>query len=162
MAVNGSTGPRTEKGKAMSSRNATKHGLNSVDHVARDENPVDYEDLVWSLKQRYQPQDKMERLLLQRIIDAAWRLGRVVRTETRTLNHNLDQVEKRDEQLKGHPWHVSGHHSCRAFMLMDTRVLGRYESRIERSLFKNIDLLEKVQKARLRVEQEGGSEREQN
>ena len=39
-----SQGPKTEEGKAVSSQNATKHGLRSKNIVLKDEDPQEYED----------------------------------------------------------------------------------------------------------------------
>jgi len=52
-----STGPRTERGKARSSRNSLKHGLLSQDLVMLTENVEHFDELMQGLIEAHQPAD---------------------------------------------------------------------------------------------------------
>ncbi len=84
-----STGPRTERGKARSAANATKHGLIAQnllmpkDHL--DENPADFEQLLDDLLQDYDAQTRAEKLAVERIAAAYWRLRRAYKFETQAI-----------------------------------------------------------------------------
>ena len=81
-----STGPRTAQGKAVVARNALKHGLNaSDDTLLPNESPEEYQQLADGLLQALQPRDPFELLLVQRIIQSAWRLMRAEKFETHIL-----------------------------------------------------------------------------
>jgi hypothetical protein len=83
-----STGPRTEKGKHRSSRNALQHGLNSAAVITsgpNPENPQEYADLLQGLLDYWQPEGRMETELVRDIADDRWRLGRARRFENGDL-----------------------------------------------------------------------------
>ena len=46
-----STGPKTAKGKAVSSRNATKHGLTAQSAVVLEEDPQEFEEFAEAIRQ---------------------------------------------------------------------------------------------------------------
>jgi hypothetical protein len=63
-----STGPKTEAGKQISSRNAFQHGLSSKFYVMDGEDPERIDDLLHQLVTKYQPDGPDELLLLERIV----------------------------------------------------------------------------------------------
>jgi hypothetical protein len=65
------TGPRTEKGKATSSQNALKTGLDAKSEVLRFESRPDYEALIAEFYARYQPTVPEDRSLVDMLIDLA-------------------------------------------------------------------------------------------
>src|SRR3954471_16266180 len=78
--VNGakSQGPKTEEGKARSSRNGTKHNLCGASVVLLStENPDDYLYHFESYMRRFQPIDKVETDLVAKLIAASWRERRI-------------------------------------------------------------------------------------
>ncbi|MFZ1683129.1 MAG: hypothetical protein WAU88_03270 [Candidatus Zixiibacteriota bacterium] len=92
-----STGPKTEEGKAASSRNATKHGLyskhiilNSPHHT---ENPEEFEQLLDSLIEELQPETIFQHHLVRKIAFCIWRSRRAVLAETAQINHQLSFVD---------------------------------------------------------------------
>ena len=76
-----STGPKSQSGKAASSRNALKHGLTSRDLVIPPGHQEEFDDLVASLKQDFVPETPAETVLFQQIVAAVWRLLRCDRVE---------------------------------------------------------------------------------
>ena len=80
-----STGPRTDKGKAISSQNALKHGLTAKTVLIPGEDPAEYEKFSAGLVKGYDPLDAVEEALAIELIDLQWRLLRVPQFEARFL-----------------------------------------------------------------------------
>jgi len=87
---NGSTGPRTPKGKARSSKNRLAHGLCSTALLLDSESPTDFAELKAQVIAAYSPANPEESLLTGQLVEAQWRLLRARRVEAKTLN-TLDQ-----------------------------------------------------------------------
>lgn len=71
-----STGPKTPRGKAFSSRNATTHGLLSSLVAVRNENKEGFDNAVAAYADRFQPTDVVEYGMLEEMVAASWRLRR--------------------------------------------------------------------------------------
>lgn len=71
-----STGPRTESGKSIVSRNSTTHGLRSQQVVIAGESQAEYDDFRDLLIARMSPADPLEAVLVDRVASCAWRLRR--------------------------------------------------------------------------------------
>ena len=67
-----STGPRTEEGKAASSRNAIKHGLFTEALLIPGEDQQHLEDLRQQFLTDYLPAGAEEELLVEEIASSAW------------------------------------------------------------------------------------------
>jgi len=86
-------GPKTDKGKAASSRNALKHGLRSDAPVIPEmESFDDWERFRSGLVASFGPEGSFESFLSERIALLAWRLKRVPRFETEIAAHSLDDI----------------------------------------------------------------------
>src|SRR5436190_15440767 len=81
-----STGPRTENGKAASSRNATTHGFFCKELVLPGENDAELRSLSAAIYRRLRPLDKLEELYVERVVVAAWKLRRLLRSERRVFD----------------------------------------------------------------------------
>jgi hypothetical protein len=77
-----STGPRTDSGKALSRRNAVRHGLTANPAAGVVEDPRVFERLLAAITDRLQPADPIEAALVHRIATAIWRQQRAVTAET--------------------------------------------------------------------------------
>jgi len=80
-----STGPVTADGKAVASRNATRHGLLSGRPTLADEDPREFEDLIEDLCGSLRPVGMAEAALVERIAVTIWRQRRLVRAETAAI-----------------------------------------------------------------------------
>jgi len=108
------TGPTTPEGKAQSSQNALKHGLDAKSEVIRCESRANFESLTADFYARFQPTLPEERGLVDMIIRAEWMVRRYsaidasvwergfLDTETTALGmvyirnqHALDRVNRR-------------------------------------------------------------------
>lgn len=82
----GSTGPRTEDGKAKSSLNALKHGLSITRHVVLPhEDRARFEALRVELREIFAPQSLRERLAVEDIAKCKWALRRFEKAEAFAL-----------------------------------------------------------------------------
>ena len=100
-----STGPRTQRGKAYSRRNAIKHGLfarHFMDFVLQNESWSEYEELLAGLRADYNPVGAAEELEVERIAQCWWRLMRANRYENAAKRLAIRDVARRElaEQSK--------------------------------------------------------------
>src|SRR5579884_3154335 len=88
-----STGPRTEAGKAVSSRNHLSHGLCSVDPVLPSENRDEFNALVDRCNAEWEPKTEHTHFLVREMAEAQWKLARIKRIEN-------DMLAKLDDPAK--------------------------------------------------------------
>jgi hypothetical protein len=84
-----SRGPKTPEGKARSAQNALKHGLRAQRCVVLpSEDAVEFEALEAALLEELAPEGALQSVLAQRVVAAAWRLGRAERLEAQLFAEN--------------------------------------------------------------------------
>lgn len=71
-----SYGPITDAGKAIASRNATKHGFLSQQVLLPSEDPSEFEAFQQGMTADLQPSGVLENFLFTQIVGYAWRLRR--------------------------------------------------------------------------------------
>ena len=126
-----STGPRTPAGKAVVAYNAMKHGLLSRESLVKGESEADLVDFGKRLRAQLVPVGELELLLVDRIVSTGWRLRRLVSVETMLFNK---------EHTPDHAFNDYGREKM--------GVLSRYEVTLERSLYKALHELQRLQAAR--------------
>jgi hypothetical protein len=128
-----SSGPRTEIGKAIASKNALKHGIFSTNIlVAPGESRPEYDTLLSGLREHFQPVGTLEDILVEKLAVSIWRCRRLIYTEA---------AEMRAGAI---PWKFD--------LNSDPNVLDRlprYEASIERSFDRTLTQLERIQRMRL-------------
>jgi hypothetical protein len=77
-----STGPKTAKGKAVSSKNAVRHGILSSETLLTWESAEALESMRQNMHDSLWPEGELEKILVERIVSVTWRLRRVARIET--------------------------------------------------------------------------------
>jgi hypothetical protein len=77
-----STGPKTPEGKVAVRLNALQHGLLARDVVLPGEDADAFEHLWNQVRADLSPMGPIEELLVDRVINAMWRLRRLARAET--------------------------------------------------------------------------------
>jgi hypothetical protein len=88
-------GPRTEAGKAVVARNATRHGvLAQTPVITLVESEEDWERLRSGIFEYLQVEGALEEALADRIAGIIWRLYRVVRFESEAINQYLRDVPR--------------------------------------------------------------------
>jgi len=86
-----STGPRTPKGKLITSRNGISHGLTSAgDPVLPHEDRNAFNALLKSYKSDFQPATEHENFLVTEMVGARWRLERAGRIESAMLEDIIE------------------------------------------------------------------------
>jgi len=90
-----SGGPKTDKGKAISSRNSTTHGLTASQWVNNDEQAL-FNMTVEALIVDFVPQSFIEKLLITKMADCSVRLIRIQNAENSLFD--LATVEAEDTQ----------------------------------------------------------------
>ena len=95
--INGakSQGPITPEGKAISSKNALKHGFAAKSNVVIElEDPVGFDAHVANYRASFKPQDPVELELVDEIAAIKWRKSRAVAAETALIDFQLSIQEK--------------------------------------------------------------------
>ena len=100
-----STGPRTPEGKARSSMNALKTGIDSRSHTVPGESISQLEALTTEYYDRYCPTTPAQRAQLDILIDAEWLLRRLRRVEAQLwekphiYEQTLHEAFRQDSQV---------------------------------------------------------------
>ena len=136
-----STGPRTETGKAVSSRNARKHELLSRDAVLEDEDLREFQSFEREMRRSLAPIGGLERSLAARVTAAAWRLRRFERIEALMLQDG--RVNWRGDEVGLSNGFVGVCVNGDAFSK-----LSRYEAGVERTFFRALHELQRTQASR--------------
>jgi hypothetical protein len=131
-----STGSRTPAGKAVVALNGIKHGLLSREVTVHGESEADLVDFGKRLRAQLAPVGELELLLVDRIVPTAWRLRRAGALKARLFNskHNDETVLE-----NVFPWDSDGD---------KLQLLSRYETTLERSLYKALHELQRLQAGR--------------
>ena len=126
-----STGPRTPAGKAVLALNGIKHGLLSRACLLKGESETELVAFGKRLRAKLAPVGELELLLADRVVSTAWRLRRLIAVETLLFNreHSVDYAFNNSGREK-------------------MGVLSRYEVTLERSLYKALHELQRLQAAR--------------
>jgi hypothetical protein len=180
-----STGPRTPEGKAIVRLNAIRHGLLARDAVLPGEDADAFEKLWNEVWTELSPVGPIEELLVERVVNAMWRLRRSARAETALVHwrvYSLKAIQLR-EQVRSYEQVFPGacfstitneaSHSEGTEALAEVKSerdrdevlvgcafdadakegdtfakLARYETHLERSLFRNLCELREMQNKR--------------
>jgi hypothetical protein len=154
-----STGPKSVEGKAISAKNAVKHGLFAVETVIKGENREDFNLFRQKLLEEFDPDGAVETMLAERIVSLGWRLKRIVSIQDQAFDVMIEKdepsplskrmrmmmpKEMREDTRGTGPELVLGRAVINDFE--NSRVLERllmYERRLENSLKKTMDELHK-------------------
>lgn len=152
-----STGPQTPEGKAKVAQNAVKHGLLAEHILIRDESQEDFDAFRDAMIEHLAPDGPVEILLVERVVSAAWRLRRTVRLERDVIHTGLDTKIRRLEMFPalytGEPKPTPA--TIAADVLRQTDAFGkisRYEAHLERSMYRALHELQRIQAARHNVD----------
>jgi hypothetical protein len=140
-------GPKTNEGKAVSRYNALKHGLLSKEVLLENEDTEAFAEFSEALSEELKPVGPFEETLVDRIISCYWRLRRAVYVEKNTMDwYETDReafvmVTETEEQIKRkNIKNILANESIENIL--------RYETTIERSLFRALHELERLQAKR--------------
>jgi hypothetical protein len=91
-STSASPGPRTPEGKAVSSRNAIRHGLTSISPVLPSEDQAEYDLFQADIVTRYDPLDPEETNHVA-YVDTLWRLRRIPVYESRLIALEVKRIQ---------------------------------------------------------------------
>jgi hypothetical protein len=86
-----STGPRTPEGKARSSLNAITHGLTARRVLLPNEDREAFDGFARGIYKDLRPDGPVQIMLVEEVIEAAWRLQRVGEAERRVVRLMLER-----------------------------------------------------------------------
>jgi hypothetical protein len=148
-----STGPTSGVGKAVARFNALKHGMTAGAVVLPYEDPHSYAELRESLIGHYNPVGAAEAMLVEVVVNSYWRLLRARRVEASALRLGIQALKQRNG---GNPAPRSDDDDALAVFFTgrdeNLRHMERYNTNIERSYYRAIETLRKVQNDRIREE----------
>ena len=138
-----STGPKSSAGKEIASQNSIKHGLLAKALVVQGEKKNAYEEFRQGIFEDLTPVGMMERLLVEKIVNYAWRLRRAIQAESILMQKGLTkswEPKTLDSFFEG--WEAK-----------KIQNISRYEITIERHFYRSLKELRDIQAARKASEQ---------
>lgn len=139
-------GPKTPQGKEVSKMNALKHGLLTKEVLLKEDDPKLLEELAEGITSILLPVGRMEEILVDRIISSTWRLRRAIQVERGTMQWFKDYDDDFPSFGSGGDGEMK-----KLKEMVDNGAIERtirYENSIERSLFKALHELERLQARR--------------
>ena len=150
-----STGPRSVEGKAAASKNAVRHGLLSANVLLGDESREEFEQFRQRLLLTLAPEGELEFMLADRVVTSGWRLKRAVRIEMQMMENDVAKRRQQRAEFgdfdfgsKKSPITLGSAISTDLVTANTYGKLSRYESHIERGLYKALHELQRLQAAR--------------
>jgi hypothetical protein len=136
-----STGPVTAAGKAISARNAVKFGLWGREALIAGEDPKEFKAFRAGYVADLRPVGTVEFFHVEQVVTSAWRLRRVRRLEAQVFaEQNFPEPDK--AATPGRAFLTD----CRGLNALSK--LARDESRIERSYYRALHELQRLQAVR--------------
>src|SRR5690349_15718357 len=89
-----STGPTSPEGKARSSLNALKSGIDAWSHIVPGEDPAELQALTAAFHNHYQPAGPTELSLVDTLVSTEWIQRRLRRIEAQLWNYQVECLDK--------------------------------------------------------------------
>jgi hypothetical protein len=138
-APRGATGPTTEHGKQIASRNAAKHNCTSASVIVPGESQAEFDALLESLIAEYLPETEMQQIRVNEAARATWELRRIQR------ECDKSQLRLYNAQPNLCDWTPKQQAECDR--------MARYRTRAERTYNRALQSVECLRTMRLRAEQ---------
>ena len=153
-----SHGPITPEGRAAVRHNALKHGFTAAEIILPTvEEQIDFQQFRLAFEQEYKPVGPTEEVLIEDMVTARWRLNRLRKMEPgffalrrEVLKDGITEFSTLDPQAQ-----------LALIVLDDARdrdtigKMSRYEARFERSFYKALKELQRLQALRPAVSDSG-------
>jgi len=138
-------GVKTSEGKAIIRYNALKHGLLSKEVLLDDEDEKELVGLCKRLKAELKPASEIEQVLVDRIVANFWRLRRAMKVEREMIEEDCKDEDwggnvKQKTLGQAFSCDFTNHDTYGKFI--------RYETSIERGIYKALHELQRIQSAR--------------
>jgi hypothetical protein len=143
-----SSGPKSEVGRNHSRMNALRHGLTGQVTTMTDEDRAAHDQFSTALMKDLAPDGAMETQLAQRVATDSWRLNRISAIEDNLFA--LGQLQNAGQACPDVPQLDAALTSAHVFTQesKQLQLLTLYEQRINRSLQKNLAILQSLQTTR--------------
>jgi hypothetical protein len=116
-----STGPRSVVGKAASSQNALKTGIDAQSTVIRGEDIADLETLTAEYHQRFRPRTPEQRHYVDCIIRDDWQLRRLAKADAQIWDRAMNRAFQLDKSAPlGHAFEIDDKHFVRLQRRIDS------------------------------------------
>jgi hypothetical protein len=135
----GATGPTTEHGKQIASRNAAKHNCTSTSLILPTETQAEFDALLENLIAEYRPETEMQQIRVNEAARATWELHRIHR------EYDKSQFRLYAEQPNMCDWTPK--------QQAEGDRMARYRTRAERTYNRALQSVECLRTLRLRAEQ---------
>jgi hypothetical protein len=137
-----SRGPVTAMGKAISSRNALRHGLEASDIALTSENPEAFSEVLSEYMDEYRPIGPTETTLVEHLAIAHFRLYRAWTTETALYNIEMAENDERLTKKYTHMAHPVRTADATETMLARSNALPhihRCQARVSREYYRALN-----------------------
>jgi hypothetical protein len=132
-------GVKTEEGKAVSRYNAIKHGLLSKEVLLEGEDEKALIEMGKNMRVELEPETELELVLVDRITANVWRLRRVMQMEREMMAKSQDNSTYKLGHTLTH--YDIAHNDIYGKLI-------RYETSIERGIYKALHELQRLQAQR--------------
>ena len=153
-----SHGPITPEGRAAVRMNALKHGLTAAEIVLPTEDKLEFEQFRAAFEEECQPVGPLEQVLVEDLVAARWRMNRVRKMEPGFFTLRLQAMRR---QIKEDFSTLDAQAHLALIFRDDARdadtigKMSRYEARFERSFYKALKELQRLQALRAAVSDSG-------
>jgi hypothetical protein len=154
-----SHGPITPEGRAAVRHNALKHGFTAAEIVLPTvEERIDFEQFRFAFEEEYNPVGPTEEVLVEDIVTARWRLNRIRKMEPGFFALGLQFRQRVREKLYAN---LDGQAHLADVLSYDASgddtygKMSRYEGRFERTFYKALKELQRLQTLRAAVSDSG-------
>ena len=154
-----SHGPITPEGRAAVRHNALKHGFTAAEIILPTvEEKIDFEQFRFAFEEEYKAVGPTEEVLVEDIVIARWRLNRIRKMEPGFFAMELDRLKESREKNFSHldgQAHLAKAIDHDAFHEDVLGKMSRYEARFERTFYKALKELQRLQALRAAVSDSG-------
>lgn len=150
METNKNGGPKSEEGKAVTRLNAISHGLLSKQALLSGEDAKTLQALTERLYEEFEPEGELESFLVDRMAAEMWRMRRAIAAERKLFISARDRAKTLmfPEDLHGSKEGKEAAADIASLTDPDNDKIMRYATSIERSFFKALHELQRLQAAR--------------
>src|SRR6202158_947249 len=154
-----SHGPTTPEGPAAVPHNALKHGFTAAEIILPTvEEKIDFEQFRAAFEAEHQPVGPTEEVLVEDIVVSRWRLNRIRKMQPGFFAMELDRLKESREKYFSHldgQAHLAQAIDHDAFHEDVLGKMSRYEGRFERTFYKALKELQRLQALRATVSDSG-------
>lgn len=140
-------GVKTPDGKNISKYNAIKHGFLCKQVLLHGEDEESLVQLQKGLRENFKPQGQFELILVDRIGSNLWRLKRTLEIETNLMEFHHDDIIHDSFSFLSEP-QKERKAQIRMISNEDLDKIVRYETMLERSIFRSLHELQRIQSTR--------------